>query len=235
MPYCVNCGVELERSAEQCPLCGTRVLLPADAELPRSDHSRPQKRDTPPSDFDKGLWIQVVSVLMAIPVLISVVIDAVPGDGLTWSLYVVATLSTGWVWCVSPFLYRRNVVPLWIAIDSLALLGMLYVIDRLSTADHWFLPLALPITLGLSVLVLLVVTLSRRQTLRELHVVAAALIAIGVLCMIIEGAVDLYVNGAVRLQWSLVAAVTSAPLALIAVLLQRRRAVVEGMKIWFRP
>ena len=28
MSYCVNCGVELEKGAKKCPLCGTEVINP---------------------------------------------------------------------------------------------------------------------------------------------------------------------------------------------------------------
>ena len=28
MSYCVNCGVELQKSEPRCPLCGTEVLNP---------------------------------------------------------------------------------------------------------------------------------------------------------------------------------------------------------------
>ena len=28
MPYCVNCGVELETSCKSCPLCDTEVIIP---------------------------------------------------------------------------------------------------------------------------------------------------------------------------------------------------------------
>ena len=30
MSYCVNCGVELERSQKSCPLCSTPVINPND-------------------------------------------------------------------------------------------------------------------------------------------------------------------------------------------------------------
>ena len=32
MSYCVNCGVELDASAEECPLCNTPVLNPREIE-----------------------------------------------------------------------------------------------------------------------------------------------------------------------------------------------------------
>ncbi|MGC9468364.1 MAG: DUF6320 domain-containing protein [Anaerolineae bacterium] len=234
MPYCVNCGVELKSDAKECPLCHVRVVLPAELREPTVDSAPPQQRDVVTGDFNKYLWIQVISALMAIPALLSLVVNAVFGDGLTWSLYVVASLATVWVWCISPFLYRRNIVPLWIVIDAAALLGLLYVVNALPPASNWFLPLALPIITCLTLLVLVIVELIRRGVLRELHIVAAALVAIAVLCIVIEGAVDLYLTGALRLQWSLLVLVSSLPLALVATMLQRHRPVVEGMKMWLR-
>ncbi len=171
---------------------------------------------------------------MFIPALVSLVIDGVLGQGFTWSLYVAASLGTVWVWSVSPFLYRRNIVPLWIATDTVAMLGLLYVVDAISHTGEWFVPLAVPITLSLSLLTLTIVGLARRKILRELHVVAAILIALGIFCIVVEGAVDLYVNQALKLQWSLLVLARCIPLAVVAALLQRRRAIVESMKMWFR-
>ena len=157
MPYCVACGVELNSHAKRCPLCNIEVVLPAALLKPNDECKLPQHRHVEESAFDKSLWIKVVSILMAIPVLLSLVIDAVIGDGLTWSPYVIASLGAAWVWCVSPFLYRRNIVALWIAIDAVALLGLLYLTNALSPFSGWFLPVAVPITLSLTGLVLLIV------------------------------------------------------------------------------
>jgi hypothetical protein len=233
MPYCVNCGVELSCRAKQCPLCNVEVVLPVQVLEASAENALPQQRDILEDAFDKNLWIQVISVLMAIPTLLSLVINAVSGDGLTWSLYVVASLGAVWVWCVSPFLYRRNIVALWIAIDTVALLGLLYLTDFLSPSSGWFVPLALPITVSVSALVLAIVELTRRKVLRELHIVAAMLLAVGALCIIIESTVDLYLTH-LELQWSLLVVVSCIPLALIATMLQRRTAVVEGMRFWLR-
>lgn len=234
MPYCVNCGVELNNAAKRCPLCGVRVVLPPSLRSNTARVPRPQQRDVAEGAFNKSLWIQVVSVLMAMPALVCVVINAASGEGLSWSLYVVAGLGTVWVWCISPFLYHRNIVPLWITTDALALIGLLYVIDALSPSPGWFTPLALPIALTHSVFTLLIVTLARRRILRELHIVAATLLALCVLGVVVESAVDLYLTQPLRLQWSLLVLVLCAPLAVVAILLQRRTAFVEAMRIWLR-
>ena len=234
MPYCVNCGVELNSDAKRCPLCGVRVVLPPSLRGNSDTSTQPRKRDIAESVFDKGLWIQVTSTLMVIPALLSVVVNVLSGTGLSWSLYVVAALGAVWVWCISPFLFRRNIVPLWIAIDSVALLGLLAVVNALSPRPGWFVPLALPISASLSVLVLMLVVLTKRRVLRELHIVAAVLLSLGLFCLIVEGAVDLYLTQVLRPQWSLIVLTVCAPLAVVAMLLQRRHAVVEDMKMWLR-
>jgi hypothetical protein len=58
--------------------------------------------------------------------------------------------------------------------------------------------------------------------------------AVGIFCLLVEGTVDLYLTGAIMLQWSLIVLVSCTSLALIAVMLYRRRNIVEGMKAWFR-
>lgn len=234
MPYCVNCGVELNNGAKRCPLCNTEVILSETLVEHVTSNSLPQQRHVVESAFDKKLWIQVVSVLMVIPALTSIVVNAAFGEGLTWSLYVVASLGAVWVWCVSPFLYRRNIVPLWIAIDELAMLGLLYLVDAMSPSSGWFAPLALPITVCLAVLVLSMVALARKGVLRELRAVAATLIAVCILCLVIEGAVDLYRTGTIMLQWSLLVLASCVPLSVIAIMLQRRQSFIEGMRFWFR-
>jgi len=80
----------------------------------------------------------------------------------------------------------------------------------------------------------MLVVLTKRRVLRELHIVAAGLLSLGLFCLIVEGAVDLYLTQVLRPQWSLIVLAVCAPLAVVAMLLQRRRAVVEDMKMWLR-
>jgi hypothetical protein len=210
------------------------VVLPEHLRERGASSPLPEQRHIVEKPFDKNLWIQVISLLVAIPAVLSLVVNAVLSEELSWSLYVIASLATAWVWCVSPFLFRRNIVLLWFPIDTAALLGLLYVIDVLTPTSDWFLPLALPITLTLAGLTLAIVMLTRRRLRRRLHILAAALLAVGLFCMVVESAVDLYLDGALKLQWSLIVLASCASLALIALMLHRRRTIVEGMKFWFR-
>ena len=41
MSYCVNCGVELEKSEKKCPLCGVEVINPAQPPEDKEPRQRP--------------------------------------------------------------------------------------------------------------------------------------------------------------------------------------------------
>ena len=45
MSYCVNCGVELDASAKECPLCNTPVLNPRELEkIAKAQHPFPTEK-----------------------------------------------------------------------------------------------------------------------------------------------------------------------------------------------
>ena len=44
MSYCVNCGVQLDKTAKRCPLCNTPVINPSEAIDTVSKTPYPQKR-----------------------------------------------------------------------------------------------------------------------------------------------------------------------------------------------
>ena len=44
MSYCVNCGVELDNSVKQCPLCNTMVINPRVTEVRDIENSFPQEK-----------------------------------------------------------------------------------------------------------------------------------------------------------------------------------------------
>lgn len=234
MSYCVNCGVKLKNHEGSCPLCGTEVINLANPATHAAQKMVPRQRESPKDSFDKALWIKLASIILAAPALLSITINGVFGNTLTWSLYAVASLGIAWVWLVSPFLYQRNIAQRWIIIDAVALLGFLYLIEHLSASHGWFFPLALPITLFFTVLFLTLVILIRKKTLRELHIAASIFTAIGLFCVFLNGVINFYALQVFHLDWSLLVLILSITFALIAVVLQRRRWIVDELKFWFR-
>lgn len=234
MSYCVKCGVKLKEAANKCPLCETPVILAVEKTEPAELDVQPSRFDEPLNTFDKDLWLKLISVLTAAPALLTLSIDYFFGNGISWSVYVLFALTLVWVWCVSPFLFQRNIFPLWFAIDAAALIGFLYMIEITSQTGNWFLPLALPLALSFSIMVFSTVKLFRGKIIRQLRKPAILFFQTSLLCLLIEIVVDYYKNNQYQPGWSFLVAIPCIAFAVILLVLQRRQWIVEEIKHWFR-
>lgn len=230
MSYCVNCGVELGRSEKKCPLCGVAAVNPAGGPDGDDFGAFPARRDTFESAFDRELWIRVVSVILAVPALICFLSNMLFHSDSFWSLYVAGGLAVGWTFCVSPFLFKRYFPLLWIVANTLVTLGYLYLIEFLSGSHGWFLPLALPIVLGVAVLSLVLIVLIWKGVLKELYTAAAVFMAVGLLSLLVELSIDLYLIGSPHLVWSWFALVSCVAMAGVMVLIERKLIDKERLK-----
>lgn len=230
MSYCVNCGVELARTEKKCPLCGVEVINPA--ELPEIEEARAfPRRQELQSAFDRDLWIKLVSVILAVPAIICLVANLLVPSPVFWSLYVIGALVVGWTFCVSPFLFKKYFPLLWIVANTLATSGYLLLIESLSPDSRgWFLPLALPIVLGIAVLSLAVIVLIQRGVLKELFTVAGIFGAIGLLTVLVEASISLYLRQSFHLQWSWYSLISCAAMAVVLVIIEQKLIVKEKLK-----
>lgn len=234
MSYCVNCGVKINQNVSNCPLCGIEVINPADPINHSAEKRYPQKRDVHKSSFDRSLWIKIVTITLAVPVLLTITINTIFGNGLNWSLYVVGSLGLVWVWLISPFLFKQSFMARWVVIDAVSLLEFLYLIEYLTRSQNWFFPLALPIIATFTTLFLSLILLIQRRIIKELHIVASLFTGLGVFCVILNAVINFHTLKIFKLDWSLFVLIPFTAFATIAVLLQKRRWIVEELKHWFR-
>lgn len=234
MSYCVNCGVKLGQNARNCPLCGVEVINPNDP-IDQSTAKRfPQKQDVYNTTFERNLWIKIVTIMLAIPMLLAVIINFMFGEGLNWSLYVVSSLVLVWTWLISPFLFNHNYVTLWFSIDAISLLGFLYLIQFLTASQDWFFSLALPIISTFTFLFLILVLLIRQKIIREMQIVACIFISLSIFFILTNIVINFRNMGKFKMDWALLIVIPFTAFALIATLLQKRRWIVEELKHWFR-
>jgi len=245
MPYCVNCGVELDKREPSCPLCGVPVILPegfikqdtavkqdGNVEL-KQGRRLPHRRDEYPTRADRQLLFNLITIALAVPALISLAINLLINNSITWSLVVMGSLAAAWVVFVSPLLTRRRTFPLWIVFDMLAAAGLLYLIEFTSPIKGWFRPLALPVTVWVGAVVLVLFKLIETRVLQGLQVVSGIFIAVGVLSIFIDGTIQVYLYDSLRPGWSLIVLIPCIAVAAIFFLVQRRRDLVERMERWF--
>jgi hypothetical protein len=212
MNICAHCGVELDKDMKICPLCGL------DAE---TNEEQDYVSDNYPSNIIKlqkkekkrFLW-ELSGVIAFSAIAVCTLVDLLVSKGLKWSLYSDIPVLAIWViLTLFRFVHKRTV--LLFTFILLTILAALFFIDLISTDKQWFLPVGLPVTIAAFLSVGIVFTLYRTARLKGLNIVAFALIILSGFCIILEITLDAYLNGAVQLRWSLIAAVSVIPVALV--------------------
>ena len=216
--YCVQCGVELQKGAEKCPLCGLRAYHP---DLNEQPEARPYPAFTGGERVSRGGMLLALSILFALPILVCLLTDFRLGGGVTWSGYVVGgVLVLYTALCLPLWFRRRNPVVFFPVTMAAAIVLALYIC--LKTGGRWFLPLAFLVggavlLIAETVIVLLRYSVGERQY-RILYILGGALIAVGGLCVLVEFLLKVSFGIPMR-WWSLypLAALTLLGLMLIVI------------------
>lgn len=232
MSYCVNCGVELEQNARECPLCNTPVLNPR--EQTQQEKRNAGRTAEGPSAFprEKGQVETVkkkdLGLLLSMVILASVatcgILNLLVFDSTPWSLAVIGACVILWVFMIPVVIYTRQSVYASLLLDGGAVALYLYMLTFLAGSDEWFLGLGLPITVLVTVIAELV-TLCILKLPRSFLTVALYLFtALGLLCMGLEMLIRHYLEARFFLTWSAVVLTicTILDIAVITMLSRRR-------------
>ena len=201
--YCMQCGVELQKGVENCPLCGLRVWHP---DIEEQLEPAPYPRREPEETVRRGGMLFIVSVLFLIPLLICLLIDWRINRAVGWSGTVALGLLTGYVSLCLPLWFQRPSPTVFFPIALAAALGLCLWLC-LRGGGHWFLSFALPVGAALGLIVEACIVLLRyavgERRHRALFVFGGALIALGGLCLLIEFLLRVSF-GLAMLWWSLI-------------------------------
>ncbi len=201
--YCVQCGVELQKGAEKCPLCGLRVYHP---ELREPPEPFPYPQRAGEESVSHGGLLFIVSVLFLLPVLICLQVDQRLNGRIGWSGVVAFSLLAAYLMFCLPLWFRRPNPVIFFPVGMAAALGLcLYLC--LASGGHWFLSFAFPVggavlLIAETVIVLLRYVLGERRR-RALFVFGGAFLAAGGLCVLIEFLLRVSFGVAMR-WWSLI-------------------------------
>lgn len=187
MAYCVKCGVELEAGAKSCPLCKTPVLLP-EKEAENADPLFPPFSGSAhydPNSVNRSGVMFVLTLLVLIPIVISLLCDVNLNYGVTWSSYVMGALILAYIIVLLPLWFRRPNPVIFTAVDFAAAGAYLLLIDLL-TQGGWFLPVAFPIVGGCMLITVTVTALTYYLKRGYLFIFGGAFIAAGFFALLIE-------------------------------------------------
>lgn len=228
MAYCVHCGVKLGEAEKKCPLCDTEVFDPAEPQRGDAPKPFPVRTLAQTLELNRRYSIALLSLLLLVPAGICLLVDIIGGD-ITWSIYPAGVLALIWITLAMPLIVRRHRLYTTILITGATLAGYLYLVERVSSTDGWFLPIVLPAVALSIAMICLTVWLIRSRHLRILHLACAIMLEIGVLCFAIE-LLCVLSGAAASISWSPYVIVPCFFIALVLYVLSKNGPISTELK-----
>lgn len=223
MSYCVNCGVELESSLPECPLCHTPVMNPNELN---------KQRPASPYPTDKG-QVEVVK-RKDLGILISVVLTATGATCLLlnllvfnsslWSLVVIGSCLCLFVFSFPAIFYSKTPIYLSLLADGISVAVYLFLITFLTDSNRWFWQMGLPVIAILTLLAELFPLLAKFFPLNILSCALCIFIEIPAFCVSLELLIRHILERPYRITWSAVVLTVCIiiDIALITILTKKR-------------
>lgn len=216
MSYCVNCGVELDVTASNCPLCQTKIYNP----------NQPIATDIPtPYATVKGSaepvkrqeFTILMSTVLFVTSLVCLFLNRYTIQFGCWSYYVVGICIMLWIFMFPLFFPRKTNIYIHIILNGISIALFLALVSWLHPNNHWYEHIALPIiglgTILLEIICIFAIKLKSSMLIKTIISIAA----IAIFCIVIEMVIDLHLRSSFYLVWS--AIVASCALAIDIILL----------------
>ncbi len=198
--FCIKCGVELSEGQKICPVCMTRVYHP-DLDIKEGMDTYP-KRDFKSEEFNKKGLLFALTVLMIIPVVLTLLLEMAWENQINWSGYVAFGIIFFYVSFILPSWFKHPSPAIFVP-SSFAAAVILILYACLRTGGDWFLPFALPISLTLCAIVSAVSVLLYYLKSGKLYIIGGGIIVLGVWCVLLEHLIRVVFSVRTDFIWSL--------------------------------
>ena len=212
MPYCSQCGVEVDNTIDTCSLCKTPIqkLASGDEEIELKYPERKIKVPVTNKQIRLILWT-TLSILLITSFLIVLAINLLKDGAITWSGYGMTSIGGAWIYCALLlfFIRRPSVV---IAGNFIATSGLLSLIDIIDGSLDWFLVLGLPIAGAVTLVSIIIVLAVKFSRERGANIIGLTFSLATILCIGIDLLVSGY-GGNVSMSWSFIVLAAVCPIA----------------------
>ncbi|MEI6580111.1 MAG: hypothetical protein WCN92_11725, partial [Eubacteriales bacterium] len=107
MSYCVNCGVELDKSAEKCALCSAPVINPLEFERYKTSPTPYPDKVVLPAGVRRRYVAFILSMVVLIPNIVCGLTNFLLPETGHWAVYVISSSALAWVLLIQPFLWKK--------------------------------------------------------------------------------------------------------------------------------
>jgi len=212
MAICINCGVELDDGLEVCPLCGKDPAVKVEKDGISNNYPsgiiKIQKKEN-----RRYLW-ELSGIIAFSGIAVCTIVDLLTSKNLKWSLYADVSISAAWI-MLTLFLFKNRkpfILASWLVLTVLA---ALFLFDIIAGGKQWFSPVGLPMTIAAFITAGIIIILYKAAQFKGLNIIAAGLVILSGFCIIAEMILDKHLGSSVQLRWSLIAAISILPVALI--------------------
>ena len=181
--YCVKCGVKLADTEDNCPLCNTAPGEPVIKREPA--RALYPKNRYPEVSVRPGAINGTILCLFLIPLFVLFFVDMQTKGSLDWFWYVAGALVLAYIVLALPIWFHKPNPVIFVPCDFAATALYLLLINLL-TGGNWFLSFALPVTGTVGLIVTTVVVLLRYLRKGRLYVFGGAMIAMGIVMLLVE-------------------------------------------------
>ena len=203
MSYCVNCGVELDSSIKECPLCNTPVINPNKHDNMMSVASYPDSKGEVEVVKRKDLGILLTVVLSATSIT-CLLLNLLVFTGSLWSFMVIGVCICLFFFAFPAVIYTKSPIYLSFLVDGIAVGIYLYLITFLTSDSDWFWQLGLPIVVMITALIELFTLLARTFPFNILSGSLYLFTDIAILCVFLELMIERFYDDSYHISWSAV-------------------------------
>ncbi len=233
MPYCDQCGVEVDAYVDACPLCAAPIT--PEGRRTKKKKSRFPDRSAPEEDNGRRgiirfLAWEIVSITLGTALAIVLLTNLIVDWAVTWSWYPMAAIFMAWLLASFPLLLpgRPLVISALSAGSILLFLAFIDFIDDL--AVNWFLHIALPISVLVILITTAVILLSVKMKKKGFNIAAFILFGHSYVDVIFI----FHLQQTVRLSWSVFVVIPVLFTGLFCLYVHYRLRRATNLKKWFQ-
>ncbi|MBR5233534.1 MAG: hypothetical protein IKW03_04920 [Clostridia bacterium] len=223
MSYCVNCGVELSAGTKKCCLCDTPVINPNEIKDTECSPAFPERIAIPQSSKNKYAAI-IISILLLIPNVVCVITNFLFTPELLWSIYVVSSSAMFWFLFVFPFIMKRKLPYLIVAVDAIATAAYIFIFYYYNSprTDNWFWTVALPIDIVVFVCIAILIAFFSKEHTKAVSAIAL-LTSVTVLCILFCMIINLHAYSVIATYITMIIGISSFILLIFFIAVEKNK------------
>lgn len=210
----------MEKSLDACPLCQCPVINPLDPK--NYERLGPVGVDRFDRITERRFISAVMTVILIFAALICLTIDLVYFQKMTWSTVALGSMGVAWVCVALPLWPKRIGLRRAFAIDAVALLLFLWLVEKQISQSDWLYTLALPIVVTITLVVVGVATLGKNGRVQGWRLAGVILFGCGLIAMGVDAAVHWHTAGHMYVTWSWLVIIPCAAAAAVTFIIARK-------------